>query len=232
MPEFSAADLDFAGALVGFLLTVFIFSYVFGDNPLYRLAAHFFVGAAAGYVASVVTLNVIVPQLLLPLETVADPNQALDAAQLWLLGGGVPLTLLLLLKIVNPASMVGRFPVAFMVGVGTAVALGGALTGTLLPQTLAATFPLQGDNLEQLLSDGVILIGTIATLLMFYYGARHLPGGRTERSLPIRWMAYVGQTFLGVTFGVMYAGALAASLSFLAERLTFIWNFIAPWIGV
>src|SRR5512136_293546 len=60
--------MDTLGMLVGLLLTLFIFSYILGDNALFRIAIHIFVGVTTGYVAMAVTNSVIIPQLILPLR--------------------------------------------------------------------------------------------------------------------------------------------------------------------
>ncbi len=222
-------SLDLAGALVGFLLTLAVLSYLIGDNPLYRLAVYTFVGVAAGYVAVVAVVNVIVPQLFLTLLGPQDLGRLVITGLSWLLA------LLLFLKLVNPDSALGRFPVAYLVGVGAAVAVGGALLGTLFPQT-AATFvsllPAEnagGDVLalvEQPLSALVLLVGTLTTLLFFWYGARPAPGGVPERPVLIKPLAWIGQAFIGITFGALYAGVLAASVAYLAERLGALMDFI------
>ena len=41
--------MDVVWSLISFLVTLFIFSYIFGDNLLFRLASYAFVGVAAGY---------------------------------------------------------------------------------------------------------------------------------------------------------------------------------------
>jgi len=66
MSAIDLSILDLIGALLGFLLTVFIFSYIVGDNVLFRIATHLFVGVAAGYVAIVVIQNIILPQMIWP----------------------------------------------------------------------------------------------------------------------------------------------------------------------
>jgi hypothetical protein len=40
--------LDTVGTIVAIVLTLFVFSYLLGDNILYRLAEHIFVGVAVG----------------------------------------------------------------------------------------------------------------------------------------------------------------------------------------
>ena len=42
-------SLETIGLITGTGLTLLVFSYVLGDNPLYRLALHLFIGALVGY---------------------------------------------------------------------------------------------------------------------------------------------------------------------------------------
>lgn len=206
---------DLMSGAVGFVLTLMVLSYLIADNPLYRIALHLFVGAAAGFVVVTVTLDVFVPQLLAGSESG------------WVTVVGLVLAALLTLKMFSGGSNLGRLPLAYLVGLGAAVAVGGAITGTLLPQTQAAWFALGGD-LGQLASNVLIFVGTACTLLAFHYGARGSvrAGGPAQQSAPIRALALAGQFFIGITFGVIYAGALAGGISYLAERINFLWEFL------
>jgi len=60
-------SMDWIWTAVGFLLTVCVLSYLFGDNPLFRLATSLFVGVAAGYAAVLLIYQVLLPRLVLPL---------------------------------------------------------------------------------------------------------------------------------------------------------------------
>ena len=51
------------GLWAGFVLTLMIFSYVLGDNFLYRIAVYVFVGLAAGFITIVTVESVILPWL-------------------------------------------------------------------------------------------------------------------------------------------------------------------------
>ena len=42
------ATIQALGVALGFVLTLMIYSYLLGDNPLYRLAVHVMVGAGLG----------------------------------------------------------------------------------------------------------------------------------------------------------------------------------------
>jgi len=53
------------GMMVAFVLTLLVFSYLLGDNPLFRLAQALFVGVGVGYGIVVVFHYVLIPRLLL-----------------------------------------------------------------------------------------------------------------------------------------------------------------------
>ena len=125
---------DLIGLIIGFLLTIFIYSYIWGDNPLYRLAVHILVGVSAAYAAVVV-----VDKLLLPFYRDLQDTPS----DLALITGLVPLLLglLLVLKRLPRLAWMGTGTMALLIGVGAAVSLMGALTGTLLPQITAVAHP-------------------------------------------------------------------------------------------
>jgi len=209
---------DVIGGAVGFVLTLMVLSYLIGDNPFYRIALHLFIGAVAGFVVVTVTLDVFVPQLLT------------GGGSLWVTVVGLMLAALLALKMFSSGFNLGRLPLAYLVGLGAAVAVGGAITGTLLPQTQATWFAL-GSELDQLASNALIFIGAACTLLAFHYGARARANAPAQQSALIRAVALAGQFFIGITFGVVYAGALAGSVAYLAERVNFLWEFITPFLS-
>src|SRR5512134_1627974 len=102
---------DLVGTFLGFVLTLLVFSYVFGDNALFRLVIHIFVGVASGYAVVVAWYNVIWPQLLLPL-IIGSQSERLFVLVPLVLG------LLLLFKAFPGTSSLGTPSVAFLVGVG------------------------------------------------------------------------------------------------------------------
>lgn len=211
---------DLIGAAVGLALTVMILSYVLGDNPLFRIAMYLFVGVAAGYAVVVAVQNVLIPQLVAPV--LALGSQTADVGALTLLGFSWLLALLFLLKL-HPANQIGRIPLALLAGVGAAVAIGGAVTGTLLPQTTATAFPLQLSNLGALATSLIVAGGVIATLLTFHYGVRFSERGAEVDPVArvvTTTIAPVGRVFIGLTFGVMVAGLIAGAAAALAERLS------------
>ena len=62
------------GITVAAALTLMVYSYLLGDNVLYRIAEHIFVGVAVGYSAVVAFHSVLYPKLLAPLLAAPQEN--------------------------------------------------------------------------------------------------------------------------------------------------------------
>lgn len=221
---------DVIGAVVGFILTLAVFTYVIGDNVLFRMSIHLFIGAAAGYAAVIAITSVIWPQLVLPLLT-GTPTERLFAL--------VPLVLSisLILKVAPSVARLGNPAMAYLVGVGVAAAIGGAVMGTIFPQVAASTnlfdlSALQGDSgwVWAVLKGSIVLVGTITTLVYFHYGARPKLNQTAQRPVWIEWLAWVGQIFIAITLGSIFAGVYSAALSALVERLHFISSMLAAFL--
>ncbi len=130
------------GAVLAALLTLFILSYLIGDNPFYRLAASLFVGLTAGYAVVVALSNVIWPQMITPLLTVLKAPENFDVSRTVLAVIAFILSMVLIFKLFASTTRPASCVTALMVGVGVAVAVGGTLAGTLIPQVQAAFIPL------------------------------------------------------------------------------------------
>jgi hypothetical protein len=218
------------GIAVGFVLTLMVYSYLLGDNPLYRLAIHVLIGIGLGYAAVVATYTVIIPQLVNPIAEIfaGSPVSVVERVQPVV----ALLAAFLLLKLSRQTAPLGNVTMGFVFGVGSAVAVGGAVLGTLLPQVGATAIPLspaaapnivaeQGSGLN-VLAGLLIMIGTIATLLYFYFDARPVSEGKVERPRWIRASSQIGQAYLMIAFGSLFAGAIVASLALLTERVSFL----------
>ena len=211
---------DVIGALLGFTFTILIFSYVWVDNPLFRLTVHIFVGVSAGIVTIVIFNNVILPQLIFKLASGNRGEAIIAAAYL------IP-SALLLTKMSPRLSKIGNPVMAFLVGIGAAVAIGGAVIGTMEPQIVASTNVFNTDNL---LNAVFILFGTLATLVYFHFGEHKKSDQPSQRAQLIKGVSWVGQIFIAVTFGALFAGVYYAALTALIERLTFLWTFIKEFL--
>lgn len=217
---------DLVWTLVAFLLTIFVLSYVLGDNELFRLAIMIFVGVSAGYAAVVIIYQILLPRLIVPL--IASP-----LAEKTLLIIPAVLVILLLFKLSTKLSVLGNPPMAFLTGVGAAVAVSGAVTGTIFGQINGAIAPFDLAGLSaasagtQLLGGIILLGGTVASLGYFHFGARKTEGQTaTKQSIFMQTLSKIGQIFIAITLGALFAGVLAASLTALIERLDFLLDVI------
>ncbi len=218
---FSGGMLDLLAGLVGFLFTLMILSYVVGDNPLFRFAVHVFVGVSTGYVTLIVWQQVVVNKLIVPMAQGDWGERALLLPPL--------VMALFLLTRLGANQGFGRWVVAFLVGVGAAAAIAGALTGTLLPLTWASMnlFSLESPgSLAERMAEGLfILLGTLFTLAYFQFSVHANTTQTGNRGIFMRVISFVGEIFLAITFGALFAGVLVASLTALTDRMHAIVGF-------
>jgi hypothetical protein len=215
----NAETLDLAAGIASLVLTLMAFSYLLGDNFLYRIAVHILVGATAGYAAIIAAEGVAFWLDLTILSTESDTEPALRAL------GVIPflITLSFVFKLSRRFSRVGNPGIAVVVGIGAGVAVMGAVINTLVPLV-----DQTGANFDSQSTFNAILIalGTIGTLIYFQYLAKRYPDGTISRTWPMRWLARFGQATLAVTFGATYAGAVITTLTILngviADQITFL----------
>lgn len=213
--------LDLVGMVVSFVLTIFVLTYAIDDNPLFRLAIYLFIGVASGYAGAVALKDVILPRLF-----------GLEATQMLLV---LVWILLLALKFSPKTAKYGNPAAGLLVGVGAAIAVGGAIQGTLIPQVNASAnyFASLGQfgNWGYYFFQGVVvLVGTVATLLYFHFGATPAPNQLPTQKGFIVAISKVGQVFIAITFGVIFAGVYSAALTALVERLVFLVTTIKAFI--
>ena len=199
------------GTILSFFLTVMVLLYAFGDNALFRLTIHIFIGVAAGYAGAVALRDVLIPRL-----TNLTGTDFLIAS-IWVT--------LLVMKISPKTAFLGNPASGMLVGVGAAIAIGGAIQGTIIPQ-VTSTSNLFSLDMAQTLKGSLILVGTLSTLIHFHFGARYTPNQIPQRSPIVKVISWIGQSFIAVTFGVLFAGIFSAALVALIERFEFIVDFL------
>lgn len=206
--------LDQIGVIIGAILTLFILSYLIGDNVLYRLATHVLIGVGAAYVTVTVIADVLWPRLVLPIlaRSSAPPIDVIVA------GFGLILGVMLLFKALPRFAFVGNIPIGYLVGVGAAVALGGAVFGTLGPQIVATAppeGPFKGPNANVYINaalNSLIVFATVTTLLSFSFY-------RAARRGVLSGLSSIGRFFLAIALGATFALVYVASVTVLIDRV-------------
>ena len=229
------------GTIVAFGLTLMVYGYLARDIPLlralYRVAATLLVGVTLGYAAIVAWHSVLSPRLLLRLES----------GQWWYL---IPLALCLLLltKVKRSWSGAGNVTLAFVFGVGAALTLGGALSGTLIPQVQAAfvsfnpahyaglTAQEGGVSLIFVTNAALVTLGTICTLMALSYSvgtgtSEERPGRRLVNGV-VQVASGFGRVFIMFTVGALLATTSISLFAVLVDRIRFLvetlWFWIVP----
>lgn len=238
---FSAELLAQLGLAVAAVLTLITLSYAFGDHPIFRVVLYLFIGVAAGYAAAVAIQDVVLPQLVYPILDEFAGTPTLDLADLASRAG---LSVLLFAKLSPRTARLGNPVTALLAGIGAALAIGGAVQGTILPQLGAAAgiFDVNGFQLAlqggyygesiQILFDGVVvLLATISTLAYFHFGARARGKQEPQRSIFVDVLAWLGSIFIAIALATLFSGVLLAALGALIERVAFLRDAVMSFLG-
>ncbi len=220
------------GLSLSAILTLFVFSYLVGDNFAYRTALYAFIGVAAGYTAYIVVKTVLMPQFVGIFS-----RDGVEPADLVLMLFPLIMSIMLFLKLFQSTSRYGNIALGFLVGVGAAVAIGGALRGTLFPQIQAGMVSLDWaqpgvpgvseGGWSRATTSLITLLGTVFTLLYFYYGAKRTEAGEIQRPGWINWATQSGRIFVVITLAALYAGSVATAFTFLTQRMLSLYDLIS-----
>jgi hypothetical protein len=227
---------DPIGAILGFVLTIMVLSYIIGDNVLFRLAISIFIGVASGYAAVLIFYNVLYNQVLIPfIQLIATGNADGLLTYATHVVPAVILGIWMVTKVSPRLSRGGTPVLAFLTGVGAATVIAGAIRGTIFPQVETSinllnfqTGPAEVNNLVGWFINGlIILVGTVTTLIYFQIGIkRQEEGVPVHRSVILEYLSTAGQGFIVVTLGVLFAGVYIATLSALIDRIRFLWDIV------
>lgn len=215
---------------IGAALTLMVMSFLWRDNPLYKLAEHIFVGASAAYIIALEFWTTFWPNAVVKLwpaaAAVTDPGAAPPPAEPLALVP-VGLGILLLLRLHPRCAWLSRWPTAFAIGTTAGYSFVRYLRSDLLRQVEAGIRPglvaLDGGAVAwgDTLSNVLVLGGTICGLAYFTYTRAHRGG----------WgkMARIGIVFMMITFGTTFGYTVMARLALLISRFRFL---LDGWLGL
>lgn len=196
---------DSIGLIVGAVFTVLVLTYLIGDSFLFRLAVYILIGAGAAYAAVVVIFDVLLAGILQ-----ARGNVGLGVVAVI----GLVLGAMVWAKASPRLAWIGNIPMGYLIGVGAATVLGGAIIGTLGPQIVATADPVTSPSGGQpeVIFTIFVVVGTIITLLSFGYY-------RVGRNNPMQLVNIVGRRFfLMIGLGAVFALVFMASVTLLLDR--------------
>ncbi|HXX74661.1 MAG TPA: hypothetical protein VEI50_06000 [Nitrospiraceae bacterium] len=219
-------DESILGAWVATGLTLFILSFLYRDNPLFKLAEHLYVGVSVGYTIVKAYDTVLVHLILKPI---------FEQGEIALL---IPVAIgsLMLTRYAPKASWLSRYAFAFIVGVGSGLAIPRVISSYILKQIEDTVRPLMmlvpGEGLTFTwnvlnpasgLNTIIILLGVSSVLFYFFFSVEHTGPGKA--------VARTGILFLMIAFGAAFGYTVMARMSLLIGRLTDLIEFSNPSYG-
>ncbi len=219
------------GIWVSALMTLSVFSFLYRDNPFYKVASAIFVGTSAAYIMVVGFWTVIVPSLFAKLspewvQSWGMPGISIVRDENWWLYL-IPLILggMLLWRLSPRGAWIARWPLAFIIGSTAGIRLIGFLQADFLNQINATIIPLialdptaAGWRIDwgQSLENTLIVICVVATLVYFFFSLEHKGiAGRVSQ---------MGVWVLMITFGAAFGYTVMGRIALLAIRFEFLFN--------
>tara|TARA_X000001036_G_scaffold382069_1_gene374539 strand:- start:153 stop:875 length:723 start_codon:yes stop_codon:yes gene_type:complete len=198
--------LEIIGVWCAVLLTLSIFSYLYGDNPFYKAAEHIFVGVSAGYIFTITFWDTIWPNLFGRLfPTIVQAGFDFDASYIFPLILGV----FMLFRLSKKYDWLSRISIAYIVGMMAGLKFYVFLNSNLLTQIKSSAINLSGSYLS-IMNEFIVLIGVISGLVYFFFSKEHTGVvGRISR---------IGVYFLMIKFGASFGFAVMGRISLLIGR--------------
>ena len=214
------------GAWVAAGLTLFIFTFLYKDNPLFKLAEHLYIGISVGYTIVKTYDTVVVRLIYEPMIKQGD----------WSLLIPLAIGVLMLARYVPKAAWLSRIAFAFIVGVGSGLAIPRIVSSYILKQIedtvrpLASMIPGEGVSFTYSLAQPssnlnaiILLVGVVCVLFYFFFSVEHVG--------PVRVAARTGILFLMISFGAAFGYTVMARMSLLIGRLSDLIEYAAPQYG-
>jgi hypothetical protein len=208
---------ELIGLWIAGTLSVIIFTFLYKDNPVYKVAEHLFLGVALGYGLSQYYWQNVFPQAIGPLFY---PNPGEPRNYYVIIP--IMLGIFVLLRVVPKLAWLSRYAFAVYIGGNSGILVPTVLAGSILPQLTDTMQPLWNHDAGltgiaftwALITRLLILIGVFATLLYFFYSVEHKgTAGIVSR---------VGVFFLMLGFGASFGNTVMARVSLLIGRFQFL----------
>jgi len=200
------------GTWLAAFFTLCMLSFLYKDNPFFRIAESFFAGLSLGYYIGIVANQTIKPNLVLPLMQEFSTNWHL------LFAGG------LYFRYIKRVAWVSRWALAVYVGYYVGVNMMQKLHGEVLPQVGDTMLSLNWAGIGTLWNL-IMVVGVLSVLIYFYFSAEHKGA--------VGGISRVGIWFLMVSFGAAFGYTVMGRISLLIGRMVFLVNeWARPLIGL
>jgi hypothetical protein len=206
--------------MVGALLTFFIFSFLFRDNPFYKFAEHLYVGISLGYTIALTWYSTVWPDLFQPLFF--SPVAQVGAGQKVLLLIPLLFGLMYFTAFIPRVGWMMRVPMGFIMGWGMGIWIPATVQTTLLKQMQGSLLtPTMLTKWHLLLFGLISLVGVVCSVIYFFFSR--------EQKGALKLASETGIIFLMVGFGASFGYTVMSRMSLLIGRFQFL---LRDWLGV
>ncbi len=203
-------------SIAGFF-TLAVLSFLYSDNPFYKVAEHVFIGIAAGYVVCAQFHNVFMPNLWTPLTQHGELVKIIP----FVLGAA------LFTRFFGNLGWISRWPMSVIVGTYAGLAVIGFASGDLVLQIQASMIPVFEPatidafrnnmtfvNFLNIFTNILFTVGLVSVLFYFFFSLEHKGG--------FKHIATVGTTLLMIGFGAGYVYTVMTRIALLFDRFYFL----------
>ena len=232
---------DIFGAWVAVFFTLAIFSFLYKDNPFYKIAEHAYIGISAGYWLSIGFWTIIQPNLLgrlWPSKEYSEesfwysiydflgsivpsifPNGGIDKGHNMALTYLIPLVLgiMMILSIFRQFNWMARWGIAYTVAIAAGLRAYGYLNSYILGQIKGTIVPLANTEYpifhisEPSLVNNLLILLGTVTGLLYFFFSK-------EQSGSFGKITRLGIYFLMISFGASFGFAVMGRISLLIGR--------------
>jgi hypothetical protein len=205
--------MDHVSLWIAGFLTIGILSFLYKDNPWYKLTEAIYVGISAGYWFVSLFWENFYGKFWL---------QRGDDPWLWV---GAVLGVMMLMRLLPKIGWISRWPLAFLVGATGGLWLMNYFSSFVMAQVEATLMPLFGVDFgasaPAIIGRLVIFAGTFTGLVYFFFSKEHKGafGGAAK----------VGIFVLMITFGASFGYTVMSRMSLLIGRIDFLFG---DWLGM
>ncbi len=216
-----ATGADLLWTILGGLVTLAIYSFLYRDNPFYKMAEHLAVGISVGFIILIYYETIFMPKVW---DNILHNGQY-DYV--------IPLAfgLLLFTRFIPKQGWMSRWSIAFLLGASSGLSIPMTLEGRVLEQLNGSIRSLVSldpsgtlwENFIDSFSAIFLVVGTLACLVFFYFSKEHR--GAVGR------VAYFGRLCIMAGFGASFGYTVMARVSLLIGRMQYLTRDFADALG-
>lgn len=212
--------MEIFGIWLGAFFTLGIISFLYRDNPWYKLSEAVFVGISAGYWFVISFWDNLYGKFYLGVTGNSD----------YMLFVGAALGFMMILRLVPKIGWISRWPLSFVVGAISGLYLMNYFSSNVMAQVQNSILPFFSAGYGEpvfsasfgtIMGNVVLVAGTFTGLVYFFFSKEHTGafGGAAK----------VGIWVIMLTFGASFGYTVMSRMSLLIGRMDFIFG---DWLGM